>query len=102
MREAVLARGQPVSFGDLHFTKKGDARDFLKAMLHRYRPGDRVNDADAAVLLEVLKRHPENSEKLGSGFQQFEVHRATEFGTKCFWIKRTDGSLEDFSYFSCI
>ncbi|WJI78038.1 MULTISPECIES: DCL family protein [unclassified Mesorhizobium] len=70
-------------------------------MLNRYRPGDAVSAADVAFLAEALKRHPEARTKIGSGIRSFDV-RSADYGTKCFWVLRTDGSEERFSYKSCV
>lgn len=92
---------QPVSLGPHHFTKKGEAAAHLNAMLHRYDVGDRVSADDAVVLAAALARHPEADNKIGSGIANFSV-RSAEFGTRCFWVNRTDGSSEKFSHTACI
>lgn len=96
-----MARGQPVAFGGLQFAKKGDALAYLKAMLNAYKPGDRVSDADAAVLRGALDRHPEAATKIGQGIDHFMV-RSADYGTQCFWVVRDDGTTERFSYSSCV
>lgn len=96
-----MGRAIPVSFGDIQFSRKGDAKAFLKAMLNRYRPGEVVADEDAIVLRHALLRHPEAASKSGAGISGFEVHEA-EYDTQCFWVRRVDGSLEKFSYQSCV
>jgi hypothetical protein len=73
----------------------------LKSMLHKYDIGDKVSAADAEVLQAALALHPDASAKVGSGITHFSV-RSADFGTKCFWVNRTDGSSEKFSYRSCI
>ena len=90
----------PVSYGSLHFTKQGDARAYLKAMLDRYDIGDRVGAADAAILAAALALHPEADAKIGSGIKDFSV-RSADFSSKCFWVNRTDGTTEKFSYKAC-
>ena len=55
------------------FQKKGDARNFFKSMLNRYRVGDVVTGTDDADLRALLKRHTEYRKKLGSGIDRFEV-----------------------------
>ena len=83
------------------FANRKDATAFFRRMLNRYRPKQRVSDADAADSAALLTRHPEYEEKVGVGIDHFEVMSA-EFGTQCFRIVRTDGTGEDFSYPSCI
>ncbi len=96
-----MARGHAVDFGNVAFPTKGEALAFLKAMLNRYRPGDTVSEADAAILINAVQHHPDAVEKTGSGVAAFEV-RAAEYGTQCFYIRRTDGTFERFSYKSCV
>jgi hypothetical protein len=92
---------KPITIGDLHFAKKADAASFLGAMLRRYDVGDRVNSADEEVLRAALALHPNAETKMGSGVATFSV-RSADFGTKCFWLNRIDGTTEKFSYRTCI
>jgi hypothetical protein len=91
----------PITIGALRFAKKGDAAKFLRAMLHRYEVGDRVNAADEQVLRAALALHPEAEAKIGCGIAHFSV-RSADFGTKCFWLNRTDGTTDKFSYKTCV
>lgn len=92
---------KPVSLGDLHFAKKGDALAHLKAMLHRYDVGDRVSSADEKILRAALSLHRDAAQKIGCGVAHFSV-RSADFGSKCFWVNRSDGTTEDFSYITCL
>ena len=55
------------------FEKKGDATNFLKAMLKRYRPGERVGDEDALDVAALLERHTENVTGVGGDVSHFQV-----------------------------
>lgn len=92
---------KPITIGSLQFAKRGDAASFLKGMLNRYDVGDKVSVADEEVLRAALALHPNADEKIGCGVKHFSV-RSADFGTKCFWINRPDGTTEKFSYMSCI
>jgi hypothetical protein len=92
---------KPITIGPHHFSKKDDAEEFLKAILHRYDVGDKVSAEDAEVLRAALALHPDVTAKVGPGITHFSV-RSADFGTKCFWVNRVDGSSEKFSYKSCI
>jgi hypothetical protein len=92
---------KPVTLGGLYFAKRGDAASFLREMLNRYDLGDKVNAADENVLRAALALHPKVVEKIGCGVKGFSV-RSAEFGSKCFWINRPDGTTEKFSYLSCL
>lgn len=92
---------KPISFGDLHFAKKGDAVAYLNTMLHKYEVGDKVSVDDAQILMHALAHHPDAQEKMGCGVTDFSV-RSADFGTKCFWVNRTDGTTEKFSHRTCV
>jgi hypothetical protein len=83
------------------FASRGDATDFFKAMLNRYKPGDRVSDEDFLDLSALLERHHEYVQKVGVGLDHFEVIM-TEHGSQCFRVVRIDGTGTDFSYVRCI
>lgn len=92
---------KPITIGSLYFAKRTDAYAFLKAILNRYDIGDKVSAADEQVLHAALALHPKAHEKIGCGVTGFSV-RSAEFGSKCFWINRRDGTTDKFSYKSCI
>ncbi|WP_440058655.1 DCL family protein [Pseudomonas fragariae (ex Marin et al. 2024)] len=87
---------KPITLGPLQFAKRGDAVAHLTAMLHRYDVGDRVNADDSVILRAALENHPKAAEKIGDGITDFSV-RSADFGTKCFWVNRFDGTTEKFS-----
>jgi hypothetical protein len=93
--------GKPFTIGSLHFARKGEASAYLKAMLHRYDLGDKVSAAEEEVLRNALALHPDAAAKIGCGVRHFGV-RSAEFGTKCFWVNRLDGTTAKFSYKACI
>jgi hypothetical protein len=87
---------KPITLGPMKFEKRGDAVTYLKAMLYRYDVGDRVSVADAVILRAAVEHHPKAAEKIGCGISHFSV-RSADFGTKCFWVNRPDGTTEKFS-----
>ncbi|WP_083221659.1 MULTISPECIES: DCL family protein [unclassified Pseudomonas] len=87
---------KPITLGPIHFEKKGDAVAYLKDILRRYDLGDRVSAEDSVILHAALEHHPNAAAKIGSGVTSFSV-RSADFGTKCFWVNRTDGTTEKFS-----
>jgi hypothetical protein len=91
----------PVSIATRDFKSQSDAMAFFKAMLNRYKPGDRVAGVDAFDLAALLDRHAEYAEKVGVGIDHFEL-MMTDQGTQCFRIVRNDGSGIDFSYIHCV
>jgi Protein of unknown function (DUF3223) len=85
--------------------KKGDALDHFRAMLARYRDGERVSDAndhnDLAALLEVYDAilATGHATKAGVGVSHFERRRDQDHlgHTSCFFVVRKDGTSIDFS-----
>jgi len=92
---------KPIDLGPMHFAKRGDAVAYLNEMLHRYDLGDKISSADAVILQAALDRHPEAVNKIGCGITHFSV-RSADFGTRCFWLNRPDGTTEKFSHTACI
>jgi len=92
---------KPFTIDTRNFPRKGEATAFFRAMLNRYRPGDRVNDTDAADLAALLKCHTEYKDKVGSGIDYFRV-MSNQYNTQSFEIIRVDGTRDDFSYIHCI
>ena len=56
-----MPRGKPqsITIGPLEFATNIAANYHSKAMLNRYRPGERLADDDAAELAVLLERHSE-------------------------------------------
>ncbi len=96
-----MPRGTPVEICKIRFEKKGDALNYLRQILNKYTLNSRLNAEDEKFLRSALERHPEHEQKVGSGVDYFEV-RAADYGTRCFWVVRVDGSVERFSYKSCV
>lgn len=91
---------KPVKIGSRSFARKGDANDFFRNMLYKYDLGDKVTDEDAEILTYLVHMHPEATDKIGAGIDSFSV-RTADYGTRCFWINRVDGSTEKFSFRAC-
>jgi hypothetical protein len=101
-----MAKSLPITLpNDRRWSKKGDAVDHFKAMLSRYKVGDRVDDptdhADLAALLEVYDSVLAAGEptKAGAGVAHFEKRLDVDHpgNTACFFVVRRDGSCIDFS-----
>ena len=96
-----MAKAIPLQLAGMDFIKKGDALLHVRAMLQRYSPGERVTQEDERFLGALLSRHSNAATKVGSGVDHFMV-RSADYGTQCFWVVRTDGSTERFSYKECL
>lgn len=96
-----MAKAKPVEIGGMKFDKKGDALNFMKDMLNKYAPEEKVDETDSKFLSSAILKHSEAAEKVGVGIKHFFVRRA-DYGTKCFWLERVDGTVVRFSYKYCV
>ena len=96
-----MAKAQPVEIGGMKFVKKGDVLSYIKSILNSYDLEERVSEEHQAFLLDALKNHPKAKAKIGVGVGDVFVRRA-DYGTRCFWLRRLDGSEERFSYKYCV
>ena len=97
----MAQRGKSVELPNHNFTTQKEAELFFREMLSRNKTKDRLSQEDAFDLENLLKRHPCYKEKVGCGVGHFKVMKADK-GTDCFYIVRTDGKQEHFSYLTCI
>ena len=67
----------------------------------RHTDGEPLAGRDLALVLGLLKQHPRARAKTGSGIGAVLVHRYVG-GSRCFFVLRRDGSLEDFSIGRCL
>jgi hypothetical protein len=93
---------KPLTINGKQFAKRGAAIDHFRSMLNRHSIGQVVHQPDADDLADLVLRHPEAVEKIGTGIDHFEIRAAPQFGGQCFWIVRTDGSATDFSFMTCV
>ena len=59
--------GHPVVLPSISFKTKTEAKEFFRAMLHRYSDGGEISPEDDQYLFEVIQRHPEVKDKVGVG-----------------------------------
>lgn len=73
-------------------TKK-QLTDRCKSILH----SGQISQADHDFLLAVFEMHSDFEQKKGVGIKKFTV-KTTQYGNKCFFIIRTDGTETDISF----
>jgi Protein of unknown function (DUF3223) len=94
-----MGKAHSIVVGDHQFPTKAAAEEFFRAMLHRYKAGDRVQDADAKWLHDLIALH-RDADKIGVGIAYFTVRR-NKFNNG-FWLHRLNGHSSDWSYLKCI
>ncbi|KAL9225638.1 hypothetical protein vseg_001539 [Gypsophila vaccaria] len=79
---------------------------FVRMILHsgKYQSGDRLSPEHETTILErLLPFHPEFEKKIGCGIDYITIGYHPQFEeSRCLFIVRKDGELEDFSYWKCI
>lgn len=95
-----MGRPKPIELPSKTFAKQGDAFDFFKEMLNRYSDGERINEEDSKLLVELLQR--DTDDKLSEGVDYFYRARNPEQPSSGFRIVRPNGDEVDFSYIGCV
>lgn len=101
-----------IALDSFSWSTKAAAEGAFKAILRDsgYGAYDRItNPVHELMLTELLDRHPDAAEKIGSGVDFFFIGKTSDgdkFNVSAdaigIWIKRTDGSAVDFSYLTAI
>ncbi|KAF7828324.1 DNA-directed RNA polymerase IV subunit 1 isoform X1 [Senna tora] len=77
--------------------------DSSKCILKKYSIDQQLNEKDKSTILRALRFHPRSNEKVGTGAKDINVGQHPEHkDTRCFFVVRDDGTVEDFSYRKCI
>ncbi|KAG8374841.1 hypothetical protein BUALT_Bualt10G0037500 [Buddleja alternifolia] len=74
----------------------------LKRILKEYPLDYQLNGEDKSLAVRAFQFHPRWDEKIGTGVKDIKVGRHPEHKETCFFLVRTDGTEEDFSYNKCI
>ncbi|KAM7518329.1 hypothetical protein LguiB_017291 [Lonicera macranthoides] len=79
---------------------------FVRMLLHsdKYESGQRLSPEHERIILErLIPYHPDCQKKIGSGVDYITVGFHPDFeSSRCLFIVRKNGELEDFSYWKCI
>lgn len=86
-----------VLIGRIAFNTQGEAMDFVRAILDKAEWGVPLTGDDHEFVLSLLERHPNASKKIGCGVSYFTVNSDGQ-GSRCFYVHRSDGSSDHFSY----
>jgi hypothetical protein len=84
-----------------HFGTQRELEQYTQAILRHYRPPTRLTGDDGAFMADLLERHPSAERKIGCGVQAIWIRSNGKFGVG-FYVERTDGTFEDFSYKQCL
>ena len=92
-----------LKIGSLHFKTKNEAMKCFGTILSSSRIGASCPPSFMPDMMELIRRHPNAEQKIGSGIEKFEVRENPVFkNQKTFYLVRNDGSETDFSFRMCI
>lgn len=105
-----MPKRSSITLAGQNFRSIDAANQFVRERLASYPlPGIVTGAIDHALLLELIARHPERSEKMGVGIARFHVqlnqtNRMTVAGNPVVEviIERVDGSRADVSWKTCV
>lgn len=86
-----------IEIGAFAFATKRAAQSEIRRILHDTPLNRPLVGAELELIAALLGLHHEAKEKIGPGVAKIEV-RQIEYGSRGFWVTRTDGSAVDFSY----
>lgn len=94
---------KPMQIGNLVFTTKKAAKDFVREIISRNNVKQSLEGDDFLFVSDLLAIHPESEQKIGGGISRIFVDLDAQYQrNKCFYLEWRDGSSTDFSWLSCI
>ncbi|KAM0936174.1 putative protein DCL [Dioscorea sansibarensis] len=102
-KEAEKGSEGPKSLGPKVFGSSVEMFDYFMKLLHSWSTNVDVNKYEHLVLLDLIKKgHPEPDKKIGVGIQAFQVRVHPAWKSRCFFLVRSDGTSDDFSFRKCV
>jgi len=88
---------QPIKLNSkFKFKSKSAANTYYADILKKSRLRTPLKDKNFSAVKALLLNHPDSDEKIGTGIDTLYADADT-YGYRCFHVKRTDGSVENFS-----
>lgn len=94
---------EPVTIGFRTFASGNECYDYFRSLLSQLSHEQDLNEYEFTMVMDLLRKgHADPEGKIGSGVRAVQVKPHEELDSVCFFVHRTDGSKEDFSYRKCI
>lgn len=90
------------SLGGKRFETWRTVADYAQIVLHRSLVGVALEGEDGAFVRDLFAFHPEAVKKVGPGIDFFYVGIMPGWGTRNFFVYRSDGTFDNFSIKKCI
>ncbi|KAK8493210.1 hypothetical protein V6N13_021456 [Hibiscus sabdariffa] len=92
-----------VRLGPKEFGSSLEMFDYFYNFLHYWPTQFNLNKYEHMVMLELLKKgHEESDKKIGGGIKAFQIRIHPVWKSKCFFAIREDDTVEDFSFRKCV
>ncbi|KAK8692962.1 hypothetical protein V6N13_070563 [Hibiscus sabdariffa] len=92
-----------VRLGPKEFGSSLEMFDYFYNFLHYWPTEFNLNKYEHMVMLELLKKgHEESDKKIGGGIKAFQIRIHPVWKSKCFFAIREDDTAEDFSFRKCV
>uniref|UniRef100_A0A0D6R7G4 Uncharacterized protein n=1 Tax=Araucaria cunninghamii TaxID=56994 RepID=A0A0D6R7G4_ARACU len=102
-KEEEKKKKGPVKLGPKVFNTSLEMYDYFYKLLHSWPLNLNVNKYEHMGLSELLiQGHHESKKKVGPGIETFQIRIHPIFDSRCYFLIRKDGSVDDFSYRKCI
>lgn len=88
--------------GERRYKSKQAAGDAVRAVLHGHPVGTALSGDEFDLIRDLLDMHPNAEEKIGTGVSGIQIAPPQQGPYPGFEAIRTDGSVIDFSYLSCL
>ncbi|XP_068635213.1 protein EMBRYO DEFECTIVE 514 [Aristolochia californica] len=92
-----------VTLGPKTFGSSVEMFEYFFKLLHSWPPNLNVNKYEYMVLVDLLsKGHTSPEEKIGGGISSFQIRYHPMWKSRCFFLLREDGFVDDFSFRKCV
>ncbi|XP_047333547.1 protein EMBRYO DEFECTIVE 514-like [Impatiens glandulifera] len=89
-----------VSLGPMSFGSSIEMFDYFYKLLHSWSIDFNFNEYEHLVLMGLFEKGQEV--KTGNGICGFQIRQHPLYKSRCFYMIREDGSVEEFSFRKCI
>ncbi|KAK4750746.1 hypothetical protein SAY87_004228 [Trapa incisa] len=103
VEEGRVEEPDRIRVGAKEFGTSVEMYNYYYNFLRFWPPNINANKYEHMMLLELIKNgHSEPEKKIDSGVKAFQVRYHPVFKSRCFFLVKEDGSMDDFSFRKCV